>query len=227
MKPLMLYRPLDARRRGIRLLRLDFSVSDRISCTLEHTDLESYQGSYDALSYAWGHAHELHPIWIDEHQIQVRSNLYCFLHTLRDQKWRRWPVWIDQLCIDQGNVQEKESQIGLMREIYEKAHETLIWLGPDPDQGAAFSCLRRVMSDCDVQTERHMWSNSVSCAERQSVANLLSLPYWRRHWIVQEVCLSRRRTILYGSGELPWRLFFDFVYSVHRQSTYSRDRRTV
>jgi hypothetical protein len=30
------------------------------------------------------------------------------------------------------------------------------------------------------------------------------VPYWRRHWIVQEVCLARDRLLLYGNLQLRW-----------------------
>jgi hypothetical protein len=37
----------------------------------------------------------------------------------------------DAICIDQTNNEETDVQMPLMREIYERASITLIWLGPD------------------------------------------------------------------------------------------------
>ncbi|KAF5855943.1 hypothetical protein ETB97_008167 [Aspergillus alliaceus] len=50
---------------------------------------------------------------------------------------RSWPegpqmwCWIDQICIDQGNLEERASQVSIMDQIYECASYTLIWLGPE------------------------------------------------------------------------------------------------
>jgi hypothetical protein len=40
-------------------------------------------------------------------------------------------LWIDQLCIDQENNDEKGPQIQLMGDIYRTACEVVIWLGED------------------------------------------------------------------------------------------------
>lgn len=45
-------------------------------------------------------------------------------------------LWIDQLCIDQANEEEKQRQIGLMDRIFASAYLTLVNLdGPDADWG--------------------------------------------------------------------------------------------
>jgi gamma-glutamyl phosphate reductase len=38
-------------------------------------------------------------------------------------------VWVDQLCIDQSSMADKQSQIGLMKTIYEKATRVEILAG--------------------------------------------------------------------------------------------------
>ncbi|KAK3402242.1 heterokaryon incompatibility protein-domain-containing protein [Sordaria brevicollis] len=42
-------------------------------------------------------------------------------------------IWIDQVCIDQSNDQEKSVQVELMRKIYSTAARVVIWLGPAAD----------------------------------------------------------------------------------------------
>ncbi|KAK3984904.1 heterokaryon incompatibility protein-domain-containing protein [Cladorrhinum sp. PSN332] len=39
-------------------------------------------------------------------------------------------IWIDQICINQGDAAEKSHQVGLMGRIYSSAAEVLVWLGP-------------------------------------------------------------------------------------------------
>ncbi|KAK1776760.1 heterokaryon incompatibility protein-domain-containing protein [Copromyces sp. CBS 386.78] len=42
-------------------------------------------------------------------------------------------IWIDQICINQSNDQEKSAQVELMRKIYSSAQQVFIWLGPTAD----------------------------------------------------------------------------------------------
>jgi hypothetical protein len=40
-------------------------------------------------------------------------------------------IWIDALAIDQDNLREREQQVSMMREIYQKAAKVIVWLGED------------------------------------------------------------------------------------------------
>lgn len=65
--------------------------------------------------------------------LRIQPNLYDFLLRLRQQR-RRFPLWIDAICINQDETieqarKEKYSQILLMREIYGSAIRVLVWLG--------------------------------------------------------------------------------------------------
>ena len=44
--------------------------------------------------------------------------------------------WIDALCINQNDVDEKNRQTSQMSEINRTAKETLAWLGPEGDDSA-------------------------------------------------------------------------------------------
>ncbi len=44
----------------------------------------------------------------------------------------RRTLWIDQVCIEQNDKDEKSAPVKLMGEIYESAHEVLVWLGGPP-----------------------------------------------------------------------------------------------
>ncbi|OCK76902.1 HET-domain-containing protein, partial [Lepidopterella palustris CBS 459.81] len=47
---------------------------------------------------------------------------------LRDPSFERM-IWVDAICIDQDNFEEKSHQIQLMAKIYSKAIRALAWLG--------------------------------------------------------------------------------------------------
>ncbi|OAQ66840.1 heterokaryon incompatibility protein (HET) domain-containing protein [Pochonia chlamydosporia 170] len=42
-------------------------------------------------------------------------------------------LWIDQICINQADIQERGHQVSLMAEIYSKADSVYVWLGEDQD----------------------------------------------------------------------------------------------
>ncbi len=47
-------------------------------------------------------------------------------------------VWIDALCINQGDLDEKSSQIPMVYDIYAKSRHVVMWLGEETaDSGAA------------------------------------------------------------------------------------------
>ena len=54
-------------------------------------------------------------------------------------------LWIDSICINQSDIQEKNQQVRLMGEIYKKARRVLIWLGEKDHAGEdttkAFECM--------------------------------------------------------------------------------------
>ena len=51
-------------------------------------------------------------------------------------------MWIDQICINQDDAQERSEQVMLMGDIYRRCWHCMIWLGPsDPSSEAAFSLL--------------------------------------------------------------------------------------
>lgn len=58
----------------------------------------------------------------------VRQNLYKFLKSYRQTLKRKY-LWIDALCIDQGNIPERNHQVAQMTSIYSNAEEVIVWLG--------------------------------------------------------------------------------------------------
>ncbi|KAF8847987.1 HET-domain-containing protein, partial [Acephala macrosclerotiorum] len=83
---------------------------------------------YEALSYCWGRDVKPHRITTDEGTIPITSSLNYALLRLRFPDTSR-TLWIDALCIDQTNNEEKSSQILLMPTIYSLATLTVVYLG--------------------------------------------------------------------------------------------------
>jgi hypothetical protein len=62
----------------------------------------------------------------------VTTNLYAALLHLRNSSLERI-IWIDAICIDQKNDEERAQQIQLMAKIYSQASRVLVWLGEAAD----------------------------------------------------------------------------------------------
>ncbi|KAJ4221509.1 hypothetical protein NW759_006758 [Fusarium solani] len=99
-----------------------------ISCRIRNVRL-SDRPHYEALSYCWGTATGQKNISVNGHGFPVGPNLYSALKNLREANQPRC-MWIDAICINQTDNNEKNVQVPLMREIYETCQRAVIWLGP-------------------------------------------------------------------------------------------------
>jgi hypothetical protein len=101
--------------------RQDADVSD------PQTRIHSFQ-SYEALSYVWGDSSSPQQIFLHgSKHVPVTQNLYNLLRSLRERTNGR-RLWVDALCINQSDVDEKKSQIALMRRIYHQAQQVLAYV---------------------------------------------------------------------------------------------------
>jgi hypothetical protein len=90
-----------------------------IFCNMSHVSLES-EPIYEALSYTWGAREALTTISFNDRTMVVRRNLWMALSHLRHLTEPR-VLWIDAICIDQSNNDERRSQVSKMFKIYEQA----------------------------------------------------------------------------------------------------------
>ncbi|PKK52630.1 hypothetical protein CI102_2880 [Trichoderma harzianum] len=104
--------------------------NDEIHCTLNrYNRLRDGYPPYKALSYVWGRGRRNRPeILVNGYKVKVTANLETALKHLREQE-KKATLWIDALCIDQSNIEERSLQVAQMREIYSMASEVIIFLG--------------------------------------------------------------------------------------------------
>lgn len=101
-----------------------------IHCRLACVDREKVAGTYEPLSYCWGDQTAQIPILVNDARINIGTNLHAALARLRSSKTSR-TLWVDALCINQSDIQEKNVQVQLMRNVYENGSQTLVWLGEE------------------------------------------------------------------------------------------------
>ncbi|KAH8656082.1 heterokaryon incompatibility protein-domain-containing protein [Tricladium varicosporioides] len=97
--------------------------------------------TFKALSYSWGTSPERVRIEISGRDgeyggLFITPSLEIALQHLRHPS-ESTRVWIDQICINQDDNQEKGEQVSLMCEIYSNAEEVLVWLGPAANESDA------------------------------------------------------------------------------------------
>jgi hypothetical protein len=215
---------------SIRLIEfLPDSQPQRIKCRLQVHQIENCP-PYTALSYMWGPEHPHETITIDGSTLQIRENLACFLDMMTkkrlEKKWNRKKTphplfWIDQICIDQSNIQERNRQVKLMRDIYSTAQLVTIWLGPaSPASDAAMKSLAGyrvsimakflrarfpgLMSSLRYTVARVYQICVPSSKILEAVRTLRDLPYWSRVWILQEIICARDCVLSCGNMSIPW-----------------------
>jgi hypothetical protein len=131
---------------SIRLLRLlpPQGKHAPIQCKLFDCALADSESTrpYEALSYVWGSENKPRSISIDGCDLPVGENLYAALSHLRDRSIER-TIWIDAICINQRDSEEKGQQVQSMAKIYSKASRVIVWLGgATPDSGKALEEIR-------------------------------------------------------------------------------------
>ena len=111
--------PIDTASKEIRLIKLLPGREDEpISCIFDRYTLGSPDLEYTALSYTWGDPESpKYKILINNHAFNVRQNLWYFLKQGR-QFGQCCLLWIDAISVDQSNINERNHQVALMRDIY-------------------------------------------------------------------------------------------------------------
>ena len=124
------YEPLG--RNEIRLLKPLRQRANDLSFELVHVSLSS-RPNYAALSYIWGPPGDTRRVLLNEQLFPIRENLYEALWQLQDSKQVDKYLWVDAICINQGEdydaLRERSFQIILMKQIYEQAAKVFVWLG--------------------------------------------------------------------------------------------------
>ena len=242
-----LYTPL-ADSNEIRLLYLQPRASSNIiTCVTKHVKL-SEKPQYEALSYEWG-PKDTEQISFNGRVYDIRRNLCDALLHLRHETDER-VMWIDALCINQTDVQERNHQVTQMGSIYKDATGVVVWLGVVDE--ACLKALQVLQSTEEFPARKDIFSSHsrrpdfLPVLERkdpvlekeqalvmESFLALSQRSYWTRLWIVQELFLALRLHIQCGEYSLPWDRLKDFVFSkqargtVHTRDTAERLNRSL
>jgi len=183
---------LDMSKSEIRLLHVRVH-GERRQYKIQHYELKTAP-AYRALSYEWGNGNSKQKITIGGKFLDIRSNLSLFLdqfcHVPRDEY-----LWIDQITIDQGVLEERNHQVSMMADIYSSAQQVIIWI-PFVNK----------LAMSDPKQWQIMCRNGGKTLFGYSwwMAELLMSSYWHRVWIIEEVVLARSIEVFYGDCIIQW-----------------------
>lgn len=177
------------------------SASD-IHCSFSVVSLDD-NPHYDALSYVWGDATDVCHISLDGITFPVTANLYEALSQVRHTTTT---LWVDALCINQGDLPERSKQVSLMHQIYSHASTVFISLGQ------AYSGSDAVIDFIELHgTHRGLHFDKVTQAHgvgfeseafQLSLLKFFYLPWWTRIWTAQEWGLAKHAVFLCGQRML-------------------------
>ncbi|KAK7749917.1 hypothetical protein SLS53_000499 [Cytospora paraplurivora] len=185
---------------------------------------------YEALSWCWGTENKDCAIKIKKggkyYRLAVTKELSLALKYLRNGGNDRI-LWIDALCIDQENHEERNHQVQMMSRIYTGAKQACIWLGEDSeDSTKAIQFIDEIMR---LEHFDSISENKENASRWQSLLSLMQRPWFSRRWVVQEIALARSATIYCGNDSIPWEnfavaveLFVEVETATHRLSEVMR-----
>lgn len=178
---------------------------DLISCHLKSVHLCD-EPRYEALSYCWGDPTATKMIVCNGKNLSVIKNLHEALHQLRCSSGVR-TLWADAICINQKDVDERNQQVHLMRQVYEIAEQVVIWLGPEDDCSQLGMALIPKIVEADKKREATGDRRAYTSLRNRGLRDVYGLPMrsdkaWRgffailqrpwfgRGWVIQEVAVA-------------------------------------
>ncbi|KAI0415298.1 heterokaryon incompatibility protein-domain-containing protein [Xylaria grammica] len=217
---------IKARRgRNIRLLELlPGHPSDDVHCVLTTHALSPGIKKYEALSYVWGSAEVTKPIYVNGDSLQVTVNLRSALRHLRWEHESR-VLWVDAVCIDQSDLDERAHQVTLMSDIYRSTERVIVWLGrSDQDTKYTFTLLKALAEEAEEVKNapaelgrKKMRKVRAGVDQARKITHLLENDWFQRSWTVQEILLAREGLVVCGWESIDWKAFFQAIMYASQQ----------
>ncbi|KAI1390123.1 heterokaryon incompatibility protein-domain-containing protein [Hypoxylon trugodes] len=223
-----------------RLVQISRLINGRPKLTLSEHSLDSAP-KYTCVSYTWGSPEfpesAPQPLPLNDPRIvtlngkewEVTPNLFDFLQELSSHFIARFKYyWVDALCINQDDTNERSVQVNLMGRIYSRCEKTIIWLGRANTQTPKVSAMIRRLAmsrrgKIGMQMEVPSWKTTsrqhlvtpatlkkLGLDKRTTWDDWIALfsfygrRWFFRTWTFQEAVLSRLRIIYWGPEMLCW-----------------------
>ena len=114
-------------------------------------------------------------------QWPITTNLEAALRYLSYSDVER-VLWIDAICIDQSNVEERNHQVPLMKTIYSNADAVQVWLGEPTDGDYDTIALLKGLGQGVPLKNIRIQGSAVKESHLSSLIGLMERPWWERTW---------------------------------------------
>lgn len=207
---------LRAPTREIRLLDLlPAAGSGNLRCRVRRATIGEMP-PFISVSHVWGTGKAEKPMHLDfecgtkdvrisQHLESLFVMLLCHSSKALPQLWNgssRLPMWIDMICINQNDMDEKESQIPLMRKIYSEARFVIIWINEcDISLHYAFQYLHQAVRD-NPATGKNNTGIKFDPIGWNAIKHLLDCDWFHRRWVIQEAAIPKDAVFLCGADTM-------------------------
>lgn len=207
--------------------------------------------TYEALSYVWGSMREFESVFVQPSLVedtkalspgrprctlQIGKDLASTIRHLRYKNQQR-KLWIDAICINQDDTDERNIQVLRMGHIYSLASRVMVWLGPEMDQTrCAFKVIADIAEQVELSDDNYLirspntskpdWAR-FDCTLPfddeiwQALTSLFKRPWFRRVWTMQEILLANQHAlVIWGTQEISF-------YCLQKATVVLSSNRTV
>jgi hypothetical protein len=215
----------------IRLLHIQpGSPGDAIQATISITQL-SRSPEYEALSYTWGSMSDQQQIEITDRSAGeekraltlITANCHAALKRLRHGIVEPRIIWVDSICINQDDIDQRNHQITLMTSIYKSAACVVVYLGEEADgSNEAMDWIQEIDEPGrSFSYDHHEESRGkplvdpkdtafLACPPKETMEALFKRPWFTRIWVLQEIHMASKAVVICGDCTLNWDSFIVF-----------------
>ncbi|KAK4903160.1 hypothetical protein LTR27_000088 [Elasticomyces elasticus] len=181
---------------NIRLLKVVDPNEDGLVCELQVFSL-SDAPKYATISYSWVTTDAYTSIVLQttsaRRTISISEDAKNALMRLSTANEFGW-LWMDMICINQSDNDEKSDQVSMMFNIYQSSQCVFIWLGEEaPGDGSEYTRLPAGLTHAKVK----------------QFLGLGNRVWWRRLWVWQEIAASHQRRVCIGPHVATFDEFFN------------------
>ncbi|KAM0350670.1 hypothetical protein ACHAPU_003158 [Fusarium lateritium] len=224
---------------SLRLATITINSDQVPSISLEAFDFSSStRPEFHALSYTWNPPYggdaaryteaDMRDILLNGSKFSVMPNLYEAFFQLH-RSCPQTPFWIDALCINQNDLQERKLQVSIMDRIFGGASRVIVWLGkPNAKLELALKIVERLapvavdVSRSIIREQKYHHTHTLEempdaygleplkLEEADALMTLFECRWFARQWVVQEVALAKHIDIVCNDLSVP----FDKVGSI-------------
>lgn len=209
--------PTEGHTRLLRVSCVHLERSRHYICELVPVVIDSPKIPYISISYTWGDTAPVRQIHIGSHSVGISRSVAAVLDSLFDDG-DMMHLWIDAICINQSDMEEKAGQVRLMRDIYAHAYAVVVSLGePTVQTDSGMDLIYPLEQELrhleqGLPANESFWrDNPATGPGWTGLGEVLRRPWFGRIWVIQEAAVGPAPLILCGQRAVDWDTLFYVV----------------